>query len=134
MAVSDFEAENDVDPSSESVSNEADSDDNNGVATAASRGRSTKRKDTKEELWKSGAKLELGTRIIIKKPKAREAGDVPYMDDTIHPNTMLFLRDLAAHNDRQWLKGKVFVCLVIFCASDPKDSPKSVNITVLTVV
>lgn len=84
-----------------------------GVSAKASRGRSTKRtslplhrqKDSSEDLWKSGAKLELGTQVIIKKPKAREAGDTPYTDDTIHPNTMLFLKDLAVHNDRQWLKG-----------------------------
>ncbi|OCK79759.1 hypothetical protein K432DRAFT_382782 [Lepidopterella palustris CBS 459.81] len=56
------------------------------------------------ELWKPGAKLPPGTQLVIKKPKAREAGDTPYTDDTIHPNTMLFLEDLAANNDRQWLK------------------------------
>jgi hypothetical protein len=64
-----------------------------------------KKKDGGAELWKSGAKLELGTQVIIKKPKARDVGDTPFTNETIHPNTMLFLRDLAAHNDRQWLKG-----------------------------
>jgi hypothetical protein len=59
-----------------------------------------------KELWESGARLEPGTQLIIKKPKAREAGDTPYSEDTIHPNTMLFLKDLAANNDRQWLKRK----------------------------
>jgi hypothetical protein len=54
----------------------------------------------------SGARLEPGTQLIIKKPKAREAGDTPYSEDTIHPNTMLFLKDLAVNNDRQWLKRK----------------------------
>ncbi|OCL15453.1 hypothetical protein AOQ84DRAFT_124095 [Glonium stellatum] len=61
-------------------------------------------KAKEKELWKSGAKLPPGTQVIIKKPKAREAGATPYADDTIHPNTMLFLKDLAANNDREWLK------------------------------
>ena len=63
-----------------------------------------KKHANEEELWKPGAKLEPGTQLIIKKPKARDAGDTPYLDHTIHPNTMLFLKDLAANNDRQWLK------------------------------
>lgn len=61
-----------------------------------------------KELWKPGAKLPEGTQLIIKKPKARDAGDTPYTPDTIHPNTFLFLKDLAANNDRQWLKSKSF--------------------------
>lgn len=58
------------------------------------------------ELWRNGADIDLepGTEIIIKKPKARPAGKVPYKSDTIHPNTMLFLKDLKANNDREWLK------------------------------
>ncbi|KAF1991583.1 hypothetical protein K402DRAFT_128393 [Aulographum hederae CBS 113979] len=43
-------------------------------------------------------------RVIIKKPKPREAGSTPYKDETIHPNTVLFLKDLAANNNRPWLK------------------------------
>ncbi|KAF2135555.1 uncharacterized protein K452DRAFT_293012 [Aplosporella prunicola CBS 121167] len=59
-----------------------------------------------KELWRAGAELDIepGTQLIIKKPKAREAGKTPYTDDTIHPNTLLFLRDLAENNDREWLK------------------------------
>ncbi|OJD35206.1 protein fam92a1 [Diplodia corticola] len=59
-----------------------------------------------KELWRAGVDtgLEPGTKLIIKKPKPREAGDTPYTDDTIHPNTMLFLKDLAGNNDREWLK------------------------------
>jgi len=59
------------------------------------------------ELWREGAKIDLepGTEIIIKRPKARTAGKTPYADDTIHPNTLLFLGDLKANNDREWLKG-----------------------------
>ncbi len=37
-------------------------------------------------------------------PKAREAGDQPYEDSRIHPNTFLFLKDLKANNNREWLK------------------------------
>lgn len=61
-----------------------------------------------EELWRPGVKTGLGpgTQVVIKKPKAREAGSTPYTDDTIHPNTMLFLGDLKANNDREWLKSE----------------------------
>jgi hypothetical protein len=37
-------------------------------------------------------------------PKARDAGDTPYEDSRIHPNTFLFLKDLKANNNRDWLK------------------------------
>jgi hypothetical protein len=41
---------------------------------------------------------------IIPLPKAREAGDIPYEDGRIHENTMLFLKDLKANNNREWLR------------------------------
>jgi hypothetical protein len=41
---------------------------------------------------------------IIPLPKAREAGDVPYEDGRIHENTMLFLKDLKANNNREWMR------------------------------
>ena len=44
---------------------------------------------------------------IIPLPKAREAGDVPYEDGRIHENTMLFLKDLKAHNNREWMRCKL---------------------------
>jgi hypothetical protein len=47
-----------------------------------------------------------GTQVIIKKPKARPAGKTPYEDDTLHPNTFLFLEELKANNNRAWLKSK----------------------------
>ncbi|KAF2839818.1 hypothetical protein M501DRAFT_917038, partial [Patellaria atrata CBS 101060] len=58
------------------------------------------------ELLREGADIGLlpGTQVIIDKPKARPAGGTPYSDDTIHPNTMLFLGDLAKNNQREWLK------------------------------
>ncbi|KAJ5772432.1 hypothetical protein N7520_002961 [Penicillium odoratum] len=59
-----------------------------------------------KELWREGVRTGLGPgkEVFISKPKARDAGDVPYADETLHPNTKLFLQDLAENNDRQWLK------------------------------
>jgi len=61
-----------------------------------------------KELWKPGVKTGLGpgTQVVIKKPKAREAGKIAYEDETIHPNTFLFLQDLAANNNREWMKSQ----------------------------
>jgi hypothetical protein len=36
--------------------------------------------------------------------KLRGTGGVPYEDDRLHQNTMLFLKDLKANNKRSWLK------------------------------
>lgn len=60
-----------------------------------------------KELWRPGVKSDLapGEEVFIKLPKAREAGSTPYKDETIHPNTMAFLKDLKQNNDREWLKG-----------------------------
>lgn len=44
---------------------------------------------------------------IIPLPKAREAGDIPYEDGRIHKNTMLFLKDLKANNNREWMRCNV---------------------------
>ncbi|KAG9185852.1 hypothetical protein G6011_07183 [Alternaria panax] len=107
---SDYEEHSDKDPSSESEPDETATDDDTESRRPTPRGRTTKslpihKKAAEEkELWKQGAKLAPGTQLVIKKPKARDAGDTPYLDHTIHPNTMLFLKDLAANNDRQWLK------------------------------
>ena len=59
-----------------------------------------------QELWRPGVKASAapGEAVFIKLPKAREAGRIPYTDSTIHPNTFLFLKDLQANNDREWLK------------------------------
>jgi hypothetical protein len=104
----------DADPSSELEQEEATSDEDKRSKKLPSRGKVAqrslplhKKQGDDKELWKSGAKLTPGTQLIIKKPKARDAGDTPYADETIHPNTMLFLKDLLANNDRQWLKCKL---------------------------
>lgn len=67
-----------------------------------------------QEVWRPGVKTGLGpgNQVVIKKPKARAAGKTPYEDETIHPNTLLFLADLKENNDRQWLKSTfVFLSL-----------------------
>lgn len=81
-----------------------------------------------KELWRQGASTGLapGTQIIIKKPKPRTPGNTPYSDTTIHPNTMLFLKDLKANNDREWLKSK--------CLRNPDHcAPYSVSMSSLLV-
>ncbi|KXT08657.1 hypothetical protein AC579_9414 [Pseudocercospora musae] len=52
----------------------------------------------------SSTGLEPGVEVIQKKPKARPAGKIAYANETIHPNTLLFLKDLNANNRREWLK------------------------------
>jgi hypothetical protein len=76
-----------------------------GGTFAASKGKASK--DVSRPGTKTG--LGPGTQVIIKKPRARSPGKTPYIDETIHPNTMLFLKDLAKNNDRQWLKS-TFSC------------------------
>ncbi|EMD96019.1 hypothetical protein COCHEDRAFT_1166796 [Bipolaris maydis C5] len=109
-AASDYE---DHDGKESSVGSEADvtdSDEDDESKNRKPRGRAAKslpiqkKNSNEQELWKPGAKLEPGTRVVIKKPKARDAGDTPYLDHTIHPNSLLFLKELAANNDRSWLK------------------------------
>jgi hypothetical protein len=114
-----LEEPSDADPTSESEQEEATSDEDVKTKKSKSRGNAAQKtlpshvkQGDEKELWKSGAKLALGTQLIIKKPKARDAGDTPYTDETVHPNTMLFLKDLAANNERQWLKctSAIFPC------------------------
>lgn len=115
---SDYEEEESKDRSSESEPDEASSEEEVKSKKATPRGRAAKRTSLpmhskpadEKELWKPNAKLTPGTQLIIKKPKAREAGNVAYSDETIHPNTMLFLKDLAANNDRGWLKCTFYLC------------------------
>ena len=111
---SDFEAQSDKDGTSESEPDEDVSDEESASKKGTPRGRPQKKQANEKELWKSGAKLEPGTQLIIKKPKAREAGDTPYTESTIHPNTMLFLKEIKANNDRQWLKCTSYRCVLLF--------------------
>lgn len=77
-----------------------------------------------KELWREGVKTGLGPgkEVFIKKPKARDLGGIDYKDDTIHPNTMLFLKDLKENNERQWLKG-----------TDPALTPEPPGMNTLTI-
>ncbi len=42
---------------------------------------------------------------FIPKKQLRDLGGVEYTDETVHPVTLQFLRDLKANNRRDWLKG-----------------------------
>lgn len=103
-----FEAQSEKEATSESEPDDEVSDDEPTLKKSAQKSRLQKKHVDEKELWKPGTKLEPGTQLIIKKPKARDAGDTPYTESTVHPNTMLFLKEIKANNDRQWLK----------CASD----------------
>lgn len=41
---------------------------------------------------------------FIPLPKLRDTGGIEYEPTTVHPNTMAFLADLKANNQRSWLK------------------------------
>lgn len=117
---SDFEAQSEKEASSESGPDDDASDEEPTTKRGTPRGRPQKQRTNKQqadekELWKPGAKLEPGTQLIIKKPKARDAGDTPYTESTMHPNTMLFLKEIKANNDRQWLKreSRKSVCMIV---------------------
>lgn len=71
-----------------------------------------------KDLLKPGTKtgLEPGVQVIMKKPKARSAGTTPYTDDSIHPNTLWFLGELGANNNRPWLKSEFAYTLLPFKA------------------
>lgn len=75
-------------------------------------------------MWREGVKTGLGPgkQVFIEKPKPRGDGGIKYVGDRIHPNTMLFLADLKANNDREWLKSRSFcslaTCLTIFWPFD----------------
>ncbi|PPJ55783.1 hypothetical protein CBER1_01601 [Cercospora berteroae] len=86
--------------------NESDDDDEESHKPARGSAKSTPAKNKAGAVWKPGVKTGLapGTQVIIKKPKARPAGKIPYNDDTIHPNTLLFLSELKQNNKREWLK------------------------------
>lgn len=68
-----------------------------------------------QELWRPGVKSGLapGEAVFVPLPKAREEGKVKYRDDWIHGNTMLFLGDLKANNEREWLKSRYFLSICV---------------------
>lgn len=98
-------------PESPELDDEDDyeSDDEPKKRKNAAQGKGTQAIRTKgNDVWRTGVKAGLGpgNQVVIKKPKARPAGNTPYSDDTIHPNTLLFLSELKANNNREWLKSK----------------------------
>ncbi|KAK6442096.1 hypothetical protein LTR95_001683 [Oleoguttula sp. CCFEE 5521] len=102
--LSDFAAEAESADDDDDVKDEESIDDYDSEEDAKPRRRPTTAKG--KELWREGVKAGLGPgkQLIMKRPKARPAGKVPYSDETIHPNTLLFLEELKANNDREWLK------------------------------
>lgn len=66
-----------------------------------------------KELWREGVKSHLapGEEIFVRLPKARGDGGVKYRENEVHPNTLLFLGDLAENNERGWLKGMTLFAL-----------------------
>ncbi|CZT24595.1 uncharacterized protein RCC_10320 [Ramularia collo-cygni] len=103
-SASDFEDE--IDQSQASEVDEDDASDSDGPPVSKGRSASSKGTPKGSEIWRPGVKSGLGPgkQLIIKKPKARPAGSTPYKDETIHPNTLLFLADLKVNNNREWLK------------------------------
>ncbi len=61
-----------------------------------------------KELWRQGIKAGLGPgkAVFIERPKPRGDGGIKYVPERIHPNTMAFLGDLKANNEREWLKSE----------------------------
>ena len=128
--LSDYEDEEPTEPESDEPEEEEESDEPQSSKWKSLAGRpktgSNRIVPRVKELLKPGVKTGLGpgTQVVMKKPKARSAGKTPYTDDTIHPNTMLFLGDLAANNNRDWLKSE-YVQLTSRAATAlwPADTP-----------
>lgn len=61
-------------------------------------------KKLKKEGWKKKKGKDGKVEMVMDVPTAKDAGDTPYEDERIHPNTMEFLKDLKKNNRREWLK------------------------------
>ncbi len=65
--------------------------------------------------------------------KMRGDGGVPYADDRIHENTMLFLKDLKANNKRPWLKCRCLLALPMSQQSPPtRACPADTTVSILS--
>ena len=102
------DAEDDEDEDDEEYASEIEQPKSRRKSASAKTAAGSSKKQSGSELWREGVKTGLGPgqEVIIKKPKARPAGKVPYSDETIHPNTLLFLKDLKVNNNREWLKSE----------------------------
>ena len=100
--------ENDEEDDDEEYESEIEQPKSRRKSASAKSTPGSSKKQSGGELWREGVKTGLGPgqEVIIKKPKARPAGKVAYSDETIHPNTLLFLKDLKGNNNREWLKSE----------------------------
>lgn len=107
---SDFEDDDSIEePSDDEDDYDSDEDKPTKKKAAPRRtGTSSAPPQVAKDVWREGVSAGLGpgNQVIIKKPKARSAGKIPYEDDQLHPNTFLFLQELKQNNERQWLKSK----------------------------
>jgi hypothetical protein len=96
---------------------------NKANGTTAKPGRPTKR--AKTERTKKEAKVEndgsededsFRRVTIIPIAQLRDTAGVEYADERLHKNTMLFLKDLKANNNRPWLKGRNLLPSAFLCA------------------
>lgn len=72
--------------------------------------------DNNEDEQDDGSELaedEAPRVTIVPLIKLRDTGGVDYEDDRLHNNTLLFLKDLKANNNRKWLKCKLSICAPI---------------------
>lgn len=83
----------------------SDSDYMSAKSEAANEGETPDDDDSDDNVGSDGPQS-----YSIPLPKVRDAGDTPYEDARIHPNTFLFLRDLKANNNRDWLKCESNLC------------------------
>ncbi|KAI9748372.1 MAG: hypothetical protein M1815_003310 [Lichina confinis] len=114
--ISEEEYKAEADEATAASSSDEDEDDDEESFSEEDTGRSSKRgsrkragrvhKKTRKEdpRISSGTGLGPGKQVVVKLPKPRSAGATPYEPHTIHPNTFLFLKDLAQNNSREWLK------------------------------
>jgi hypothetical protein len=105
----DHDVTEEASPSSEEESDDYDSDEDAKPKRAKGRKAGAMmlgKVSQGSQLWREGVKAGLGPgkQVFIAKPKPRGDGGVKYAPELIHPNTMLFLKDLKANNDREWLK------------------------------
>lgn len=61
-------------------------------------------KKLKKQGWKKMKGKDGKAQMVMDIPQAKDAGDTPYEDERIHPNTLDFLKDLKKNNRREWLK------------------------------
>ncbi|KAF8861882.1 hypothetical protein BDZ45DRAFT_671460 [Acephala macrosclerotiorum] len=61
-------------------------------------------KKLKKQGWKKTKGKDGKTQMVMDIPQPKDAGNTPYEDERMHPNTMDFLRDLKKNNRREWLK------------------------------